>query len=81
MKLLTTPHPFLNKTVKPVLSWTPKLEKQLLEMTTLLKASKDPQGIGLAAPQVGINKRFFIIINQKDQVQVFINPKIIKKSS
>jgi peptide deformylase len=80
MKLITTPDPFLSKTAKPVVSWTPKLNKQLEQMTTLLRASKDPQGLGLAATQVGINKRFFIILEQ-DKVQVYINPYITKTSS
>jgi len=80
MKILTTPDPFLNQTAKPVTSWTPKLSKQLEEMVVLLKNSKDPQGMGLAATQVGINKRFFIVLHQ-NQPQVFINPKIIQTST
>ncbi|MBU1256410.1 peptide deformylase [Patescibacteria group bacterium] len=80
MKILITPHPFLKKTVKPVTSWTPKLQKQLEQMIVLLKQSHDPQGMGLAATQVGIDKRFFITLD-KENIQVFINPKIIKTST
>jgi peptide deformylase len=80
MKILTAPNPFLSKTAKPVTSWTPNLQKQLEQMVVLLKNSHDPQGIGLAATQVGIDKRFFIILH-KDQPQVFINPKITKTST
>ena len=35
------------------------------------------QGIGLAAPQVGISQRFFIIEIEKNRPLVFINPEII----
>ena len=77
MKILTAPDPFLKKTAKPVKVWTPKLQKQLEQMTVLLKNSHDPQGVGLAATQVGINKRFFILINQ-GKIETYINPKIIK---
>jgi len=80
MKILISPDPFLRKKAKPVNTWTPKLQKQLEQMAVLLKNSHDPQGVGLAATQVGIDKRFFILLNQ-DQIQVFINPKIIKTSS
>ena len=80
MKILTTPDPFLRKKAKPVTSWTPKLQKQLEEMTVLLKESKDPQGVGLAATQVGIDKRFFILLDE-DNVKVFINPKILEVST
>ena len=72
--------PFLRKKAKPVTSWTPKLQKQLEEMTVLLKESKDPQGVGLAATQVGIDKRFFILLDE-DNVKVFINPKILEVST
>ncbi len=45
---------------------------------TLLKA----QGVGLAAPQVGVLKRIFIVDvgdGENSQMMEFINPKIIKK--
>ena len=35
-------------------------------------------GVGLAAPQVGIAKRFFVIDVGDDVKRVFINPEIIK---
>ncbi|MCQ2241348.1 peptide deformylase [Treponema sp.] len=38
-------------------------------------------GVGLAAPQVGIAKRFFVIDVGDDVKRVFINPEIIKTSS
>lgn len=38
-------------------------------------------GVGLAAPQVGIAKRFFVIIADDDVRRVFINPEIIKTSA
>lgn len=38
-------------------------------------------GVGLAAPQVGISKRFFVIISDDDIKRVFINPEIIKTSA
>jgi len=36
-------------------------------------------GMGLAAPQVGINKRFFIMFHE-NKLHVCINPSIIKKA-
>lgn len=38
-------------------------------------------GVGLAAPQVGIAKRFFVLMSDDDVKRVFINPEIIKTSS
>ncbi len=37
-------------------------------------------GVGLAAPQVGIAKRFFVVMADDDVRRVFINPSIIKTS-
>ncbi|MGN0729409.1 peptide deformylase [Treponema sp.] len=37
-------------------------------------------GVGLAAPQVGISKRFFVVISDDNVRRVFINPEIIKTS-
>lgn len=37
-------------------------------------------GVGLAAPQVGIGKRFFVIIADDDVRRVFVNPQIISTS-
>ena len=41
-------------------------------------------GMGLAAPQVGINKKFFVICHEESEVvfkdYVLINPKVISHS-
>jgi peptide deformylase len=37
-------------------------------------------GCGIAAPQVGINKRFFVAIINNKEIKIFINPKIIEYS-
>lgn len=41
----------------------------------------EANGVGLAAPQVGISKRFFVIISDDDVRRVFINPHIISTSA
>lgn len=38
-------------------------------------------GVGIAAPQVGIGKRFFVIIADDDVRRVFVNPQIISTSN
>lgn len=46
----------------------------------LIDTLKTTTGIGLAAPQIGINKRVFIV-DYKDLKKVFINPIIIDRST
>ncbi|MBQ9205596.1 MAG: peptide deformylase [Treponema sp.] len=38
-------------------------------------------GVGLAAPQIGVAKRYFVIISDDDVRRVFINPQIISTSN
>ena len=46
----------------------------------MAKIMQQNQGIGIAAPQVGIPKRIILVRRRIDQFQVMINPKIISAS-
>lgn len=45
----------------------------------MIEIIKENQGIGLAAPQVGILKRI-IVVDFDNNLKIFINPEILKKS-
>ncbi len=47
----------------------------------MFETMDDAQGVGLAAPQVGISKRFFVITVEDGVRRVFINPQIIFTSN
>lgn len=70
--------PVLRKVSRPVEEITPKILTLLDDMRdTLIRAG----GVGLAAPQVGILRRIFIIDDNPDRghnIVEFINPRIIK---
>lgn len=53
---------------------TVKLARDMLE--TMLGA----KGIGLAAPQVGVSRRLFVVQVAEDIPRVFINPEIVEES-
>ncbi len=53
-----------------------KIKDFVLDMIETMRSA---DGAGLAAPQVGVNKRI-IVINYQDEDFVFINPEIIKRS-
>jgi peptide deformylase len=55
----------------------PELASTIESMKQLLSGAYDGIGKGLAAPQVGINKRFFVL-RFGNRFQTFINPEIIK---
>lgn len=65
----------LNKTCKEVTEMTPRT-KILIE--DMLDTMYEANGVGLAAPQVGILKRIVVIDVTGDEPYVLINPKIIE---
>lgn len=79
MKILITPDKALRTVAKPLEQWDKKTFDEVSEMARILREARDPEGVGLAATQVGINKRFFILLDN-DQIKVFVNPEIIEAS-
>ncbi len=79
-KIIDIKNPRLRQKSKPV----NKIDKQVLgiiaDLRDTLTAQKDPEGVGLAAPQIGKNLKVFII-NHEGQKRVIINPKIISRSA
>ena len=71
--------PILNKVSKPVTEVNDRLRELIDDM---LDTMYEANGVGLAAPQIGILKRIFVIdvSEEGNEPRVFINPKIIKTS-
>ena len=68
--------PCLRAKSKPVKAVTSAERMLIASMFETLRAQ---QGVGLAAPQVGINEQIFVIDTGKDVLAV-VNPKIIRSS-
>ncbi len=73
--IITEGDPVLNKVCHPVTKFDEKLWTLLDDMRETLAESN---GVGLAAPQVGILRRVVLVINGQDEVLELINPSIIK---
>ena len=72
--ILTEGDPALNKVCHPVTKFDDKLADLLDDLKeTLAKAN----GLGLAAPQVGILRRAVIVVDGNDQMLELVNPEII----
>lgn len=65
----------LNKTCKEVKEMTPRI-KELIE--DMLDTMYEANGVGLAAPQVGILKRIVVIDVTGEDPIVMINPRILE---
>ncbi len=69
--------PVLNKTCKPVTEVTERIEELIEDM---FETMYDADGVGLAAPQVGILKRIVVIDVTGEDPILLINPVIIETS-
>ncbi len=70
------PNSILRKKCKRVKEVTPDIKQLINDMIATMQKNN---GVGLAAPQVGVSKR--IIVAQTDYgPKAFINPEIIKKT-
>ncbi len=61
---------------KEVVKIDKKIKLLIRDLKETLVAQKDPEGIGLAAPQIGKNVRIFVI-KPKNKIDVIINPEVI----
>ncbi|MCU4137570.1 MAG: Peptide deformylase [Thermodesulfobacteria bacterium] len=78
MEILILGHPVLRQKAKPVEDINGELKKNIEKMAETMYKFK---GLGLAANQVGILKRVFILdISQregKNKLEIYINPEIV----
>ncbi|MEZ5724161.1 MAG: peptide deformylase [Paracoccaceae bacterium] len=80
--ILLHPDPRLKKVCEPVARITPEIEKLAADM---LATMYDAPGVGLAAPQVGVLSRLFVMDAQRDpeaepRPMALINPEITWES-
>ncbi len=77
LPIVKIPNKVLGTKTRPVKTISEKLRKLIEDMENTLKVQKDPEGVGLAAPQIGLDLSFFIIKpNKTKPAKVFINPEI-----
>ena len=68
--------PILRKTSKEVKEVTPKIRELIGDM---LETMYEANGVGLAAPQVGVLKRI-VVIDVGEGPLVMVNPQVVKTS-
>ena len=79
LELVTYPHPVLRKQAEPVTEF----DEQLADFCKrMLVAMRDYNGVGLAAPQVGVSRQIFVsdhaglLGDGPSQEQIWINPRM-----
>ena len=73
-KILTDKDPALHKVCRPVVNFDKRLHKLLDDMRETLIES---QGVGLAAPQVGILRRV-VLVDTGDEILELVNPTMLE---
>ena len=73
-KILTDKEPALHKICKPVEKFDWRLHKLLNDMADTME---DANGVGLAAPQVGILRRV-VLVDTGEEILELINPTLVE---
>ena len=75
-KILTDKEPALHSVCKPVVNFDNRLHKLLDDMAETLEKAN---GVGLAAPQVGILRRV-VIVDTGEEILELVNPTMLETS-
>lgn len=80
VKIIAAPNDILSQKAARVIKINKEISSTLSDMKTALLSAKDPEGVGLAAPQIGKSLSIFLIRpTPKSVIKVFINPKILSE--
>lgn len=79
LNILRYPDPRLHQVARPVETFDDRLRQLVRDMAETMYAAP---GVGLAATQVDVHERVVVIdvSDTKDELQVFVNPKVVAAS-
>lgn len=79
--IVHTPHEALTKPAAKISKFDTQIKAIISDMKETLVNADNPKGVGLAAPQVGLSLRIFLMRpEEEDPIRVFINPEFTAKS-
>ncbi len=76
LEIKNYPNPVLKRRSEEVKEMTPEIKELASDM---IETMKSREGIGIAAPQVGLLKRLIVVQMEKGP-EAFVNPEILRKS-
>lgn len=80
MQLVIAPDNKLRVKTRIVKKFSPRYHQIIKDMIKLTKTFVDPEGVGLASTQVGLDEQFFVAKMDDGAFKAFFNPKITKVS-
>lgn len=79
--IVKVPNDVLTTPASVVIHFDKTLARLISDLKETLVTTKNPRGVGLAAPQIGVPLRVFVTRpHEKDPIRVFINPVITQIS-
>lgn len=78
--MVLAPDNRLRVKTKPVKKFGEKYKKIIAEMIKLTKTFIEPEGVGLASTQVGLDEQYFVAKKEDGTFKVVFNPKILSYS-
>lgn len=78
MQLVKSTDPVLHKKAAKVVTFDTSLRQLVSKLATVMISNN---GIGIAAPQVGLSKRILLVRTERFKVEPLINPEIIWQSN
>ncbi len=76
-EIIDAQNPILRQKSKAVKKIDKKIKSLIADLIETLVSQTDPEGVGLAAPQIGKNIKIFVM-KPKKEVKVVINPEILE---
>jgi peptide deformylase len=76
LEIKNYPNPVLKRRSEEVKEITPEIKELASDMTETMKSR---EGVGIAAPQLGLLKRLIVVQMEKGP-EAFVNPEILRKS-
>jgi peptide deformylase len=81
LQIIQAPNSVLTQKAKKINKIDSAIQKIIKDMADTLINATDPEGVGLAAPQIGLPLQLFVIKEaSKSPLRVFINPMILSFS-
>lgn len=77
LDIVTIGDEVLREKAEPITEFSPELR---ILIDAMIESMHEDDGVGLAAPQIGVSKRMFVVHIQGEEPRVFINPEIIGTS-
>ena len=77
LEIVTAPNEVLSQQAKPIATIDKTVKAFIEDMKVALDNTRDPEGVGLAAPQVGKSFQIFIVKpTRNSKHEVYINPRL-----